>query len=460
MKRFYSRKAKILLAIACILFATCCLISTISYHILGIYDFRNRVNTDPGKAYATLALSKYDSDFNADLLNGMNCYYGIIDGNVTEDTDLNDAGTYLYRNFDGISLPKEGEYYEHTYIINDNTDFKNVDTLDDPLAIFGADPSFYIDTGVAIDTVNYDIDGIGYDTVGGKAYVYANKRFYLLRSSEYEYTDKGKSVKESVDGIYGPAWGTDKFNIDGIEYDPISKSAPDYNLYLKSMNGDELGRLSGDYVIDLSPLHGTLKEYDPCNALETPFSDLKDSSKIQTVAEKVDNKHYTFICFPNEAKLSAKDHVNDYYAKIQKFVSVSYAVRPFLPVMSIIALIIAIVCFVLFMRATGHTRHSEEIVDGPIEKLPIDLALLVTIILEYIFFEIALNFYATALNMGMTLPVYTWALGAVVMFMLSMAVGLLFCSTVAVNYKLHRLHKNNLLAKLLLKFELKSRIKE
>ena len=126
MKRFYSKKAKILLAIACILFATCCLISTISYHILGIYDFRNRVNTDPGKAYATLALSKYDSDFNADLLNGMNCYYGIIDGNVTEDTDLNDAGTYLYRNFDGISLPKEGEYYEHTYTINDNTDFKNV----------------------------------------------------------------------------------------------------------------------------------------------------------------------------------------------------------------------------------------------------------------------------------------------------------------------------------------------
>ena len=90
MKRFYSKKAKVLLAIACILFATCCLLSEFRYEVLHPkHDFWEHAYYDAGKVYAGLALSKYDSDFNVDLLNGMNCYFGIIDGDVGNCCDSN-----------------------------------------------------------------------------------------------------------------------------------------------------------------------------------------------------------------------------------------------------------------------------------------------------------------------------------------------------------------------------------
>ena len=101
MKRFYSTKAKILLAIACIFFTVCFLVSIVASYIIGAktdygdgsttYSFRKEVFDDAGKAYAVLALSKYDSGFNTEMqilmiteyifieiLTVFQCHHGIL----------------------------------------------------------------------------------------------------------------------------------------------------------------------------------------------------------------------------------------------------------------------------------------------------------------------------------------------------------------------------------------------
>ena len=108
--------------------------------------------------------------------------------------------------------------------------------------------------------------------------------------------------------------------------------------------------------------------------------------------ENPENKNYTFICFPNKAKLSSKDHANDYYAKAQKLVDLAQMARLCLPIIGMIALLLQLICFALFMRVAGHSDHSEEIVDGPIDKMPIDLTLLLTVIVEIVILNLGLGF--------------------------------------------------------------------
>ena len=105
MKHFYSIKAKILLAIACIFFAMSFFISAVAYFVifdgsmLGYDEFRKNIYESAGNAYAALALSKYDSDFNAGLLvSGSKWYAGFaaargkwimfVDGDDWIDADM------------------------------------------------------------------------------------------------------------------------------------------------------------------------------------------------------------------------------------------------------------------------------------------------------------------------------------------------------------------------------------
>jgi hypothetical protein len=112
MKRLYGTAIKLLLAIGCSVFAFICVISLIVsafFQGWGMYsnnrnEFTDYANRFAGTSYATLALSDYKDDFNKDKLSGMNCYYGIIKGENSEDVDFDDASSYLYRNFD-ITVP-------------------------------------------------------------------------------------------------------------------------------------------------------------------------------------------------------------------------------------------------------------------------------------------------------------------------------------------------------------------
>ena len=76
MKRFYSRKAKILLAIACTFFFVCFCMSYIVFIMIDSdnnqKEIQDRIYDNAGNAYAAMALSKYESGFNVDFLNQMN----------------------------------------------------------------------------------------------------------------------------------------------------------------------------------------------------------------------------------------------------------------------------------------------------------------------------------------------------------------------------------------------------
>ncbi|MBO4912212.1 MAG: hypothetical protein J5504_05755 [Butyrivibrio sp.] len=486
MKRFYSRKAKIVLAIACIFFFICFCVSVVAFSILHrtsyretgrVKDFDVDVYEDAGIAYAVLALSKHDSGFNSDLLNGMNCNYGIIEGKVDSDTDLNDNSIYLYRNFDGIAVPDKVGYkfFSKEYTVNSGTVFNHSDKF---LRVVDEPNSIITDTGNHEEI--YEVHGIGYDPLGKRAYVYANDSFIALDSFWYETdgvihsgSDLGEndgSVEITRDADYAGNDGeaknvdssfstimadnkqgakedteegaeeNDKLYIAGNEYDPISKTIEGYKLCLNT-NGDMKGILSGDYVADLSPIHETLKEMDSFDSVGTMFTDLGDAPKIKTEVENPENKHYTVVCFPNEDKLSAKDHVNDYYAKADKIVAVTDAVNPFLLFLGIITFIMIWVCFVVFIKAVGHTRDSEEILDNPIANKPIDLVLVCTAVFEFTLLGIS-YYIARSVSHYMDLV----ALFVILVSMVT--VGLIFCSSLAVNYKLHRLHRNYLVAKL------------
>ncbi|WP_051625315.1 sensor histidine kinase [Butyrivibrio sp. AE2005] len=472
MKRFYSIKAKILLAIACIFFTVCFLVSIVASYIIGAktyhsdgsttYSFRKEVFDDAGKAYAVLALSKYDSGFNTDLLNGMNCYYGVIDGAISEDADLNDNSIYLYRNFAGVSVPSwNNELFINSYTVNDKTVFNRSEQF---LGMFGAQNSILTDTSRREEV--FEVQGIGYDTLGSKAYAYANDRFFALDSFWYgRVMDDYVAEAHNMDSTFSKIWSMNNTNgeeateeneklfIAGNAYDPISKSIEDYKLCLNNSNGEK-GILDGDYVADLSPIHDTLKDIDSFDAVGTRFTYFNDPPKIRSEVENSQNKRFTFICFPNEAKLSTKGHANDYYAKAKKIVSVAYTIKPFVPIVSIISFVMIWVCFGLFIKAAGHTKQSKKIVAGPFDWIPVDLAFIATVALELIFLVII----AELKNRLDYLPFYKALVGIGGSFILGMAVGLCFCSLFAVNFKLCRLHKNMFIIRLLMKVGWKARI--
>ena len=475
MKRFYSIKAKLLLAIACIFFTVCFLVSIVASYIIGAktdfsdgsttYSFRKEVFDDAGKAYAVLALSKYDSGFNTDLLNRMNCYYGVIDGDISVDADLNDNRIYLYRNFDGVSVPSwNPELFIDSYTVNDKTAFYSSEQF---LEMFGEQN--YIRTDTSRREEVFEVQGIGYDTLGSKAYVYANDQFIALDSFWYETVgdDFSFANAQNVDNTFRKLWSmnkpgeedspeeNDKLYVAGNAYDPISKSIEDYKLCLNPENSNgEKSILDGEYVADLSPIHDTLKDIDSFDAVGTRFTYLNDLPKIRTNVEDSQNKHFTFICFPNEAKLSAKGHANDYYAKAKKIVSVAYTIKPFIPIVSIISFVMIWVCFGLFIKAAGHTKQSKKIVAGPFDWIPVDLAFIATVALELIFLTIIVELK----NRLDYWSYYKVLIGIGGSFILGMAVGLCFCSLVAVNFKLHRLHKNMFIIKLMMKVGWKTRI--
>ena len=460
MKRFYSRKAKILLAIACTFFFVCFCLSVIAFHELnrnGFRDeFRKRVYDNAGNAYAVQALSKYQSGFNVGFLNRMNCYYGIIEGYVSPDIDLNDPSIYLCHNFEGIPVPKD-DYFIYSYVINSKTVF------DKTLDLIGLPREDRINTDLGeMKPVVYDIQGVGYDHLGKKAYVYANDSFYALSRAFYEYSDSYSVTSiTDVDSTYRTIWnknkpnesiedateGNEKLYIGGEGYDPISKVDKDYKLFFRTHTGT--GILSGDYIADLSPLHDSLKNVDTFAG--TRFADMANPTQITTKVEDPENMHYTFVCFPDEAKLLMKNHENDYYAKAQKIVKAADVLHLILPVIGMIVLLLQWGCFVLFMKAAGHTDLSEEIAEGPIEKIPIDLTLIITVIVEIILFYLIIVYSSLQ-------SFYLALISIIVVFILVSVVWLIFCSSLAVNFKLHRLHKNCLFMKQLMIFGWKTRI--
>ena len=498
MKRLYNNLSKILLGIGCSAFAFICVISMVvcaffqswqaySSNSDAFYDYVYRI---AGNGYAALALSDYKNDFNQDKLKEMNCNYGIIQGSYNEYTDLDDESIYLYKNFDKVSVPDNA--YVRTYHINDDTQF------------ILSDKFFDIWSGnQIIDSYNqiyktYSIQGIGYDAIGQKAYVYNNGKFYQLRDDYYDIAEISFSdqeseqdyYKDSTNIIYKKIWennvpdvvadfsneedettyvlndndvsdgdtASDETNVDYLPIEQVSpnegEDGKDY-LYIDDMafgtladnNPDyvmeiypdtsEYPSISGKYVADFSPMHDSLAKITGDNA------SFDSVSEFGIYEQNPDTTTYTFVCFP---KTPYNGNV-DFYGQAKWFIGFAEDMKFVFPIVAALAFVLSIVCYVLFMCAAGHRKNSSEIQAGWVGWMWTDAAFWLFLTFEYIIFAIiySCSSYMRECNLSIGMTIAVFGIFAAVM----MTIGLMWSANLAVNVKLHRFFKHTFAARII-----------
>ncbi len=485
MKRIYKLSSRIALGIICSIFTLVFFISLVLSAVLADMDlfsndkneFRNNLYNKAGKDYAMWALSERDNNFNADKLDSMNCYYGIIEDYDPDTKDLNDPDSYVYTNFKNVNVPKNA-FVSVGYRIGGDANFN----LSKNLLSIMDENSYYNNYGERME--NYSIDGIGYDLIGQQAYVYANGNLYPLYTSCFEYIEDSTINTGNADNIYKKIWGNsalkenelrassdaedektddkaddkqsadskkestgkdskdnentkdksaDETTVENIEgkllmggkvYEPLSNSVTNYVLKLNCNDGD-VEYLGLENVADLSEIHDSLDPYNNMASLNTLSSmgvSLADAS-IKT---------YTVVCFPKENFVST----TDFYAQAESIASKAGTLRILLPTACVVSFLIAIASFILFLCAAGHWNGSKEVVAKGTDKLPTDLAFVSTIVIELFILGFAYN------NRGINaVLILVWTL----LYIVAAAVGLIFCSNIAVNFKLKQLLKNTVI---------------
>lgn len=487
MKRFYSRAGKIFLGINCTVFT---FIFAFSFFLCAIFgnwglfssdnsEFKHYVNNHAGGNYGVWVMSNADSGFTSERLQNMNCYYGVIEGDSIKGVDLNADSSYLYRNFKGIEVPKDA--FINSYGIDEYSRFSLGEKLIDPWNETRID-NYY-------ETVykTYNIDGIGYDLIGQKAYVFANGRFYRISDADYYYSnDYGAQGTPNTNKIYRKIWDNNQsaqienseddvtyyvvedeateenekniedettdylpketviskstqdiekneLYIDGVAYEPLSDSVDGYTLELFTDDGGD-GRLSLENIADLSKNHSELSKIAATISLD-------DISTIGKYEESPNRKHYTFICFPNEEKLSQNTYTYDFYAQARTLISVLTSVKYLLPLAALLSFVIALGSWIMFLCAAGHKKGVEGIVEGPIEKIPADLAFVGALILEGIVFGLlsSLQYASGGMAFGLL------GMAVILCGVAAMLIGFLWSSNIAVNIKMRHIFKNSVI---------------
>lgn len=449
MKRLYNNTSKFLLAVGCTVFAFTCIMSLlVCAYFQGWKMYSNDKNAFAeymydyaGDGYATLAFSDSNGNFNQAKLNKMNCYYGIIDGPCTEDLDYDDPSIYLYKNFDSV-VPENA--FLGFYSISSDTEFVLSDKFMD---LWGGNQ--VIDYAAQVYKT-YAIEGIGYDSIGQKLYVYANNRFYPVSDSYYcmyeDYIDSEEELESTeINSIYSKIWDNYRPDlvdytegalfINGVSYEPLSETLPNAYLEIISDEGND-GNLLLNNVADLSVIHEKLDELKG----EVSFDNY---SRIGRYESNPDSKDYTFVCFPKEEF----NGTNDYYAQAKHFIEVAKNLKYVFPIATIISFILSIGCFVFFLCAIGHKKDSEEIHVGIVGKIPVDVCFVCFLSIEYMIFSMFywafLGMRDNSLSTGMTILI-EFLFTAV-----AMAAGLAWSSNFAVNIKKHQFFRNSCLYKLL-----------
>ncbi|MBR5636847.1 MAG: HAMP domain-containing histidine kinase, partial [Pseudobutyrivibrio sp.] len=267
--------------------------------------------------------------------------------------------------------------------------------------------------------------------------------YYTIEDSEETEASNESEVttdylpEETV--IENGATGADSnlLYIGGKGYKPLSDSVSGYVLALETDEG-ATGKLSLDNVADLSGIHSELTK------LKHQVS-LDNISFFGLYQENPDLTYYTVVCFPNETKLAASTYTNDFYAQAKAVSALAPTLKIVLPLVAILSFAIAIASWIMFMCVAGHRKGVEGIVEGPIEKIPADLALVVAV-------------FAISIVLGVTVSIVdsldSTAFGLVGMLLavagiISVIIGFLWSSNIAVNFKLHHVWKNSLICMIL-----------
>ncbi len=461
MKHFYGKTGKIFLFVISTVFAFLT-IACSALCVMGInwglyenpYEFKSYVNRVAGSSYAAWVLSAEDSGFKSERLDGMNCYYGVIDGKDSGSFDYNSDDIYIYKNFNGVEVPKDAFICD--YGIGDRTTFTLNESLLDPVGANNISENY----GDIYKT--YDIEGIGYDLIGQQAYVYANGEFYPLNNEYYDLCldrvvdAEGIEKDVNTDSIYRMIWENsvttearngnenetlDMLYIGGEPFRKLAGSAESMEdcILAISSNDGKYGNLSLDYVADLSGIHSELLEIEAQPVI------LQSISKIGMFQSDPAVRFYTFVCFPNETKLSGSTYTWDFYAQAKALSDTALEIKYLLPVGVAVSFVISVLCWILFIFAAGHKKGVEGIVEGPIEKIPADLAMLIGFIIDTSIIGIVVSFADELGRDAVILDIVISVIGGV----LCMLIGFLCTSNVAVNIKLHKFCRNSLCGRII-----------
>ncbi len=453
MKRIHRLSSQIILGVLCTIFGLCLMISlafTVIFANLNLFsnnekDYGKKLYDEAGYSYAAWALSDRDGDFNSEVFKDWNCNYGIIVDYNTNKGSLNNEGLYLYKNFSGVKVPDDA--YVGTFTVGKETVFDLTDNLLNPIGRSSTSKT-------SSDTYyTYDIEGIGYDLIGQKLYVYADNRFYPIMNGYYSYSDENGEATPNTNSIYEKIWEHNKSTIikeeaeeteeatadeeceidpdalfiDGKAYEPLSKSISGYNLKIYCDDGGD-GVLDLKNVADLSNIHDEL----PADEEHISFDSI---SVVGTWKLNSSYKDYTFVCFPKDDYTGA----HDFYAQANTLIFRGDIYRVLLPTLDIVFAILMAVTFILFLIASGHRNAEKEVIVGGTDKFFVDMttvgAVIVVAILVSVVSEISYAFDSSLIVAATTITIF---------YLITAFIGLLWSSNVIVNIKAKQLFKNTL----------------
>ncbi|MCR5416737.1 MAG: HAMP domain-containing histidine kinase [Pseudobutyrivibrio sp.] len=447
MRKIYKKSSKVILGVLCSGFGLIFIASLILscfWANYGLYTstdtFKKSIYDEAGSAYAVWAMAGANDNFNAKTLNKLNCNYGVIESNYSSNLDLNDDSIYEYRNFD-TTVPEDAYVEEFDY-----SDSNYSSTSPKLFNLYNGNEFHSTPDDIYR---SFSVDGIGYDLVGQQAFVYANDTFYPIEEDYYSYTSTNTSGTPNTNNIYKKIWennfttlentsetetealDSNKLYINGNAYAPLSDSVEGYTLSLITDDGAD-GILDLSNVADLSSIHSELAD-------NNNYVSLDKISTIGTYESDPSLKYYTVVVFPKENYIAA----GDFYAQADSIIDAALHLKTVMPIVAIVSFLIAFAAYILLLLAAGHRYDSDEILCTGTNKIPCDLAILLTFVPFYLVFLIITALFYIYDSFNTLIFVFLIAL-----YIVCVITILLISCNLAVNIKLHQLFKNTIIWRL------------
>ena len=310
----------------------------------------------------------------------------------------------------------------------------------------GEGPNHIIELGKNDDRrKEFNIEGIGYDRINQRLYVFYNGSLQILNSAEVisegadGYTEDGEEFDmPSVDDAYSLIWenrrkeagvSDNRLYIDGTGYEPVSNILKNTKFMLYSTDNV---MLTADNVADISSLHDELDTSEHDIWLENPTT-------IGTWETSVYEQDYTFICFP------APDMVlnGDYYSQAETLLANRDVICGAIIAAILLSGLLAVASVILYILAAGHNKDKEGISETILDRMPMEVSAFVFALTA--FFPLIIVEESHAYE---SIIYYVFFVIALVIMFVSV---FLWIGTVAVNVKRGQFWKNTVLYKLFIK---------
>lgn len=127
---------------------------------------------------------------------------------------------------------------------------------------------------------------------------------------------------------------------------------------------------------------------------------------------------------------------NDIYSFIYRFTHIFYCLRYAIYVIGVLAFFAAIACFITLMCVSARTPYSEELVPGPLNKVPFDLLLAVIIVSGILTAYLIYNIFYDNFLVGIS---------SIIAGVIYFGIGIGLCMSIAARIKQHYFLKNTVI---------------